>query len=78
MGARSTDVYEPGRVAFGEKVRELRYERGLSQEALGRRVHLHRTYISDIEGGKRNPGLDNIVRLAVALDVSTDELFERC
>jgi transcriptional regulator with XRE-family HTH domain len=76
MESPSDTVDRSGRIAFGDKVRELRHERGLSQEMLGQRVDIHRTYISDVEGGKRNPGLDNILKLAGALGVSTSELFE--
>lgn len=43
--------------AFGLRLRELRIERGLSQEELGLRAELDRTYISGIERGTRNVGL---------------------
>ena len=63
------------RVAFGKRVRELRKELGLSQEALAERAHLHWTYVSAVERGLRTPGLDVIGRLATALKVSPAELF---
>lgn len=47
----------------------------LSQEELAERAELHRTYISSIEHGKRNPSLENIEKLAKALDTSISELF---
>lgn len=66
----------PDRLAFGLRVRQLREQRGLSQEALAELAGLHRTYVSSIERGQRNVGLDNILRLAAALDVPASSLFE--
>ena len=48
---------------------------GVSQEELGFRTNLDRTYISGIERGERNPSLDNIDKLARALKVSLESLF---
>jgi len=61
---------------FGEKVRELRIKRGLSQEQLAESSGLHRTYISSLELGKRNVSLVNIHALAKALGVSPDKLLK--
>ena len=47
----------------------------ISQEELGFRTGLDRTYISGIERGERNPALDNIGKLAKELKVSLKELF---
>ena len=60
--------------AIGAVVRELRTERGLSQEVLGFRCHLSQTYISQVEVGNRNPSAWSLVSLARGLDVSTSEL----
>lgn len=60
---------------FGKRVRELRKHLEVSQEELGFRAGLDRTYISGIERGIRNPSLDNIGRLAKHLKVSLQELF---
>ena len=46
---------------YGQAVRKIRLERGISQEELADRCGLHRTYISDIELGKRNLSLENIL-----------------
>jgi transcriptional regulator with XRE-family HTH domain len=54
-------------VAFGQAVRRLRTDRGLSQERLPEDVGIHRTYIGDVERGLRNVGLLNVDRLAHAL-----------
>ena len=61
---------------FGEKVRELRIKKGLSQEQLAEASGLHRTYISSLELGKRNVSLINIHVLAKALGVSPDKLLK--
>jgi transcriptional regulator with XRE-family HTH domain len=60
---------------FGERVRELRKEKGLSQEALALACDLDRTYIGGVERGERNISLLNIHKIADALGVSTRELF---
>ncbi len=60
---------------FGAKVRQLRNDRGWSQEAFADRAGLHRTYIGAVERGEQNISLENIERLAVTLGVSLAELF---
>lgn len=60
---------------FGEKVRKLRVERGLSQEKLALLAGLHRTYIGAIERGERNVSLKNIEKIAKTLSVGIEELF---
>ncbi|MGA2911472.1 MAG: helix-turn-helix transcriptional regulator [Candidatus Levyibacteriota bacterium] len=63
------------RKSFGERIRALRKLVEISQEELGFRTGLDRTYISGIERGERNPALDNIGKLAKELKVSLKELF---
>ncbi|HYI61985.1 MAG TPA: helix-turn-helix transcriptional regulator [Acidimicrobiales bacterium] len=63
-------------MAFGQRVRALRVRAGLSQEALAERSGIHRTYLSGLERGERNVGLDNILAVASALDVPVAALFE--
>ena len=63
-------------VRFGQAVRKSRLELKISQEELAERCDLHRTYISDIELGKRNVSLENIERIAAALERSLPDLFK--
>ncbi len=60
---------------FGISVRIWRNRLGISQEELGGRAGLHRTYVSDIERGARNVSLESIEKLAHALQVSVATLF---
>lgn len=60
---------------FGERLRELRTERNLSQERLAELAGLDRNYIGQIERAERNVALVNIVRIAKALEVDAGELF---
>ncbi len=60
---------------FGKAIGRRRRELDLSQEALAEKAELHRTYISSIERGTRNPSLENIKKLADALDISIANLF---
>jgi transcriptional regulator with XRE-family HTH domain len=61
---------------FGKRVRELRLEKGWSQEELADKVGLHRTYVGAIERGEQNTSIDNIAKLAKTLGVSLEQLFE--
>jgi len=60
---------------FGERVRELRKHKGLSQESLALACELDRTYIGGVERGERNISLINICKIAEALGVNAKELF---
>ena len=68
-------MQEEIRVAYGKAVRAIRQDKKISQEELGDLCGLHRTYISDIELGKRNVSLENIEKIAHALQVKKSELF---
>lgn len=63
-------------IAFGDKVRELRKEKGLSQEELSFKADLHRTYIGMIERAEKNITLVNIEKIAKALDVTLKDLLD--
>jgi transcriptional regulator with XRE-family HTH domain len=61
---------------FGDKIKNLRLERGLSQEALANEANLDRTYIPGIEKGERNVSITVIEKLAIALKVSIKDFFD--
>jgi len=60
---------------FGAEVKRRRIQLGISQEKLAERANLHRTYVSDVEAGKRNPSLASIQRLTLALGASLGAIF---
>lgn len=60
---------------IGLAIRELRRERGLSQEALAGLADIDRSYMSGVERGLRNISILNVARIAAALDVPVWELF---
>ncbi len=60
---------------FGNNVRRYRLDRHLSQEAFAEKCGLHRTYISAVERHKRSISLNNIQKIANALDIETYLLF---
>jgi transcriptional regulator with XRE-family HTH domain len=64
-------------IFFGERIRELRKQRGLSQEQLAFDANLHRTYIGMIERAEKNITLLNIEKIAIALGVDINQLFEK-
>lgn len=72
MANQETDPLE----LFGLRLRELRLQRDLSQQALAQAAGLDRTYISGVERGTRNVSLRNIVKLADVLEVPLTHLFE--
>ena len=61
---------------FGERVRQLRKQKDISQEEFAYRANLHRTYIGMIERAEKNITLLNIEKIAKALDVTIKEIFE--
>ena len=64
------------RNVLARRLRFLRFSRGWSQEQLAAASGLHRTYISSVERCQRNPGLDNLERLAQAFGLSVRELLD--
>jgi transcriptional regulator with XRE-family HTH domain len=63
-------------VRFGTRVRELRLNKGYSQESFAAKCDLDRTYIGGIERGERNVAIRNIENIAKALDMTLSELME--
>lgn len=62
---------------LGQTIRSLRLEKKISQEKFADMCGLHRTYVSDVELGKRNVSLENIERMSDALDIKMSELFRK-
>jgi transcriptional regulator with XRE-family HTH domain len=60
---------------FGKRLRELRLAKAFTQESLAERAGLHSTYVGSVERGERNVALDNILKLARALDEPPSSLF---
>lgn len=73
MGTARSDRH----AAWGRAIRELRVERGLSQERLSLDAGLDRTYVSGVERGERNPTLANLLKLGDVLGVRLSEVAAR-
>jgi transcriptional regulator with XRE-family HTH domain len=65
---------QPG---LGGAIRQLRSERGISQEELGHRSGVHPTWISHLESGRNNPAWGSVRRIAAALEVPLWQLAKR-
>ncbi|MGY2897068.1 helix-turn-helix domain-containing protein [Deinococcus sp. UYEF24] len=63
-------VPHPIRFQLAENIRAFRKQIGMTQEQLAASAGLHITYVNEIEGGKRNVAIDNIGRIAEALNVA--------
>jgi transcriptional regulator with XRE-family HTH domain len=63
--------------AFGDALRQLRKERGISQEGLALKSGLNRGYYGDVERGERNVALANILKIADALALPASEIHVR-
>lgn len=59
----------------GQRVRELRHDLGLSQEALANKAGVDRTYMTDVENGRRNISVEILEKILVALEVSFAQFF---
>lgn len=72
MAARGTKTSPEA--LFGKEIARLRKRMGLSQEELGFRAEVHRTYISQLERGLKSPTLSMMLRLSRSLKVSASRL----
>ena len=61
---------------IGRRIKQVRKEKNITQEDLALNSGLNRAYIGYIERGERNPSLQNIARIAIALNVSLAELMK--
>jgi transcriptional regulator with XRE-family HTH domain len=66
---------EDVKVLFGRRVRQLRREKGVSQEAFAHQIEIDRSYFGSIERGERNVSLENICLIAKGLGVPPAELL---
>jgi len=64
------------KIKFGKRLRAVRKEAGISQEELGFRAELHRTYIGSIERGEQSVSVDNVYKLAKALKAKPKDFFD--
>ncbi|QHS55123.1 helix-turn-helix transcriptional regulator [Mucilaginibacter sp. 14171R-50] len=63
------------KVKVGQRIRELRNEIGISQEALANKAEIDRTYVTDVENGRRNISIENLEKLINALGLPFKEFF---
>lgn len=63
------------KVEVGKRIRELRNEMGISQEALANRAEIDRTYVTDVENGRRNISIENLEKLVIALQIEFKDFF---
>jgi len=61
---------------LGQRIKQLRVEKGLSQEKFALSISMDRTYFASVEAGKRNISIVNIKKIADGLGVSLSELFQ--
>jgi transcriptional regulator with XRE-family HTH domain len=72
MAPRSEDLS-----AIGKAFREIRTDRGISQEQLSLDAGVDRAFVSALERGQRNVTLGNLLKVCRALDVKPSEVFRR-
>ena len=65
----------PALIKLGKKIRDLRKEKGFSQESFAYEVGLDRTYMGSVERGERNIAALNLIRIAKTLKVEVGALF---
>ena len=63
------------KVRVGQRIKEIRTQLGISQEALANKADLDRTYVTDVENGRRNISIENLEKLILALDTSVTDFF---
>ena len=61
---------------FGQRIKFLRNERGISQEKFALSIDMDRTYYASVESGKRNISINNLEKIAKGFNVSLEELFK--
>lgn len=74
-GVPVDDPLPPHRIALAKRIRTLRRERGVAQERLAQIAGVDRSWLGTVERGQRNVSLDQLAKIALALDVPLAELF---
>jgi transcriptional regulator with XRE-family HTH domain len=64
------------KVKVGQRIKELRNQIGISQEALANKAEIDRTYVTDVENGRRNISIENLEKLVNALQVDFKDFFD--
>ena len=62
---------------IGQRIRNYRTQKGLSQEKLAELAACHPTYIGQLERGEKNATLESVEKIASAMDISLSELFDK-
>ena len=61
---------------LGERIKQIRLSKGISQEKFALSIEIDRTYYASVESGKRNISIINIEKIANGLEISLEELFK--
>lgn len=61
---------------IGNKIRNIRKKRGLSQEELSHLANMNTSFLSDLERDKKNPSLESLEKVTTALDITLEQLFQ--
>ncbi len=61
---------------FGNRIKQIRLSKGISQEKFALSIEMDRTYYASVENGKRNISIVNIEKIAKGLEVPLEELFK--
>lgn len=63
---------------IGKRIKEIRSEKGISQEKLALKAELDRTYVAGVENGKRNPSIKSLEKIINALDINFGCFLKIC
>jgi transcriptional regulator with XRE-family HTH domain len=64
------------KIKVGQRIKALRSQLGISQEALANKAGIDRTYVTDVENGRRNIAIENLEKLILALDTNLSDFFD--
>jgi putative transcriptional regulator len=75
MSLRTVDVVNPQQVSIRNRLRALREERGLSQQAFATALNIHRSTVDHLERGSYIPGLELALRISAFFALPIEEIF---